>query len=56
MLLHSASQLLTLAGEPQRGTDLGRLGMIENGALLVRVAGQVRRFHSGDVSLRPVTP
>jgi imidazolonepropionase len=36
MLIHSASQLLTLAGGPQRGKDLGRLAIIENGALLVR--------------------
>ena len=36
MLIHSASQLLTLQGEPQRGGDLGRLGIIEDGAVLVR--------------------
>ena len=36
MLIHSASQLLTLAGGPQRGRDLGALGIIENGAVLVR--------------------
>jgi imidazolonepropionase len=36
MLIHSASQLLTLAGGPQRGTELGRLGLIPNGAVLVR--------------------
>jgi imidazolonepropionase len=36
MLLHSASQLLTLAGGPQRGNDLGRLGLIENGAVLIQ--------------------
>jgi imidazolonepropionase len=36
MLIHSASQLLTLSGGPQRGNDLGRLGIIEDGALLVR--------------------
>jgi imidazolonepropionase len=36
MLIHSANQLLTLAGGPQRGRDLGRLGIIENGAVLVR--------------------
>jgi len=36
MLLHSASQLLTLAGGPQRGRALGRLGLIEDGAVLVR--------------------
>lgn len=35
MLIHSASQLLTLAGGAQRGKELGRLGIIENGAVLV---------------------
>lgn len=36
MLIHNTSQLLTLAGEPQRGRDLGRLGIIPAGAVLVR--------------------
>ena len=36
MLIHSASQLLTLAGGPQRGQELGRLGLIPNGAVLIR--------------------
>ena len=36
MIVHSASQLLTLAGGPQRGSELGRLGIIPDGALLVR--------------------
>jgi imidazolonepropionase len=36
MLIHSVSQLLTLAGGPQRGQVLGRLGILENGAVLVR--------------------
>lgn len=36
MLLHSATQLLTLAGGPQRGHDLGQLGIIEDGAVLIR--------------------
>lgn len=36
MLIHSASQLLTLAGGPQRGRDLGQLGIIPNGAALIR--------------------
>jgi imidazolonepropionase len=36
MLIHSASQLLTLAGGPQRGRALGTLGLIENGAILIR--------------------
>jgi imidazolonepropionase len=36
MLIHSASQLLTLTGGPQRGADLGRLGIIPDGAVLLR--------------------
>lgn len=36
MLLHSASQLITLAGGPQRGAALGQLGSITDGAVLIR--------------------
>jgi imidazolonepropionase len=36
MLIHSASQLLTLAGGPQRGHELGKLGIIPDGAVLIR--------------------
>jgi len=36
MLIHSSSQLLTLANGPQRGHSLGALGIIENGAVVVR--------------------
>lgn len=38
LLIHSASQLLTLAspGGPQRGAAMGDLGLIENGAVAVR--------------------
>jgi imidazolonepropionase len=36
MLIHSASQLLTLSGGPQRGNDLGQLGIIADGAVLIR--------------------
>jgi imidazolonepropionase len=36
MLIHSSSQLLTLAGGPQRGSSLGTLGIIENGAVVIR--------------------
>jgi imidazolonepropionase len=36
MLIHSSSQLVTLAGGPQRGHALGTLGIIENGAVVVR--------------------
>ena len=36
LILHSASQLLTLEGGPQRGIGLGELGIIPDGALAVR--------------------
>jgi imidazolonepropionase len=36
MIIHSASQLLTLSGGPQRGHALGTLNLIEDGAVLVR--------------------
>ncbi|MFO7584528.1 MAG: imidazolonepropionase [Anaerolineales bacterium] len=36
MIIHSASQLLTLQGGPQRGSDLGNLGIIEEGAIVIR--------------------
>ncbi len=34
MLIHSAAQLITVSGGPQRGADLGRLEIIPNGAVL----------------------
>jgi imidazolonepropionase len=36
MLVHSASQLITVSGPPQKGRSLGQLGIIENGAVLIR--------------------
>ncbi len=36
MLVHSASQLLTIPGPPQRGRELGNLGIITDGAVLIR--------------------
>ncbi|MBI1794261.1 MAG: imidazolonepropionase [Chloroflexi bacterium] len=36
MLIHSSTQLLTLKGGPQRGRALGTLGIIENGAVVMR--------------------
>ncbi len=36
MLIENISQLLTLAGGPQRGHQLGNLSLIEDGAVLVR--------------------
>ena len=35
MLIHSASQLLTIPGPVQRGRDLGNLGIIEEGAVFI---------------------
>ncbi len=40
LLVHSAAQLLTLAGGPQRGRALGELGLIEDGAVAIR-AGRI---------------
>jgi imidazolonepropionase len=36
MLIHSSSQLLTVANGPQRGKALGTLGIIQDGAVVVR--------------------
>jgi len=36
MLIHSASQVLTLAGGPQRGDSLGELGLIPEGGVIFR--------------------
>ncbi len=36
LILHNAGQLLTLAGGPQRGQTLGRLGIIDQGAVAIR--------------------
>ncbi|MBN1370723.1 MAG: imidazolonepropionase [Anaerolineaceae bacterium] len=54
MLIHSASQLLTLSGGPQRGADLGRLGLIPDGAVLLR-EGRVAAVGSS-VELRAAYP
>ncbi len=59
MLIHSATQLLTLTGGPQRGRALGNLGIIENGAVLIRdekivavgASNELRAAHPGEPSL-----
>src|SRR5690348_3989994 len=40
LLVHSAAQLLTLAGGPQRGARLGDLGLIADGAVAIS-AGRI---------------
>lgn len=56
LLLHSAGQLCTLAGAPgpQRGADLGRLGIIENGAVAVAGGRIVETGASADLKGRYV--
>ncbi len=68
LLVHSAAQLLTLAGGPQRGARLGALGIIEDGAVAIRggrivlvgpssdVRAQVRATASLDAAGRVVMP
>jgi len=59
MLIHSASQLLTLHGGPQRGSALGSLAIIEDGAVLVRdgsiadvgSSNDLRRLHPDELAL-----
>jgi len=59
MLIHSATQLLTLSGGPQCGRALGELGIIENGAVLVReekivavgTTQELRAAHSDEPTL-----
>ncbi len=36
MLIHNISQLITMQGGVQRGRSLGNLGLIEQGAVLMR--------------------
>jgi len=49
MLIHSAAQVLTLAGGPQRGSRLGDLGLIEDGAVLIRSGNILEIGHSSDL-------
>ena len=59
MLIHSSSQLLTLAGGPQRGHALGTLGIIEDGAVVVRdekivavgTTSELRAFYPNEPTL-----
>jgi len=41
MLIHSAAQLITVSGGPQRGAELGRLSIVPDGAVLTK-GGAIR--------------
>ncbi|MGH2607397.1 MAG: amidohydrolase family protein, partial [Anaerolineales bacterium] len=68
LIVHSASQLVTLEGGPRRGADLGRLKIIEDGALAIAggeilAAGPTRQIRAAfqsseeiDASGRTVLP
>ncbi|NTU75013.1 MAG: imidazolonepropionase [Anaerolineaceae bacterium] len=49
MIIHSASQILTLSGGPQRGHELGRLGIIEDGAVLIQGGKIISAGKSSDL-------
>ena len=51
MLLHSASQIITVKGGPQKGTSLGELGPIPNGGVLFR-DGVIQAVGDSDDLLR----
>ncbi len=54
MLIHSAGQLVTLSGGPQRGAALGTLGLIEDGAVLI-LDGRIAAV-GGSSALRAAHP
>jgi len=54
MLIHSASQLLTITGGPQRGQELGNLGIIPGGAVLIQ-DGEIAAVGSSS-ELRSIYP
>lgn len=51
MLLHSASQVITVKGGPQKGARLGELGLIPNGGVLFR-DGMIQAVGDSDDLLR----
>jgi imidazolonepropionase len=52
LLIHSAAQVLTLAGGPQRGAQLGALGIIADGAVAVSEGRIVLAGPTSDVRAR----
>ena len=52
LLIHSAAQLLTLAGGPQRGRQLGRLGLVPDGAVAITNGRVVAAGRTVDLRLK----
>lgn len=52
LLVHSARQVLTLAGGPQRGSSLGQLGLIEDGAVAIDGDRIIAVGDTGDLQAR----
>lgn len=52
MLIHSASQVVTLTASPQRGESLGELNIIQNGAILIDGETIVETGASADLLAR----
>ncbi|HKZ70488.1 MAG TPA: amidohydrolase family protein, partial [Anaerolineales bacterium] len=52
LLIHSASELLTIPNGPQRGANLGELGIIEDGALAAHEGEIVAVGKSADLRSR----
>jgi imidazolonepropionase len=52
LLIHSAAQLLTLAGGPQRGHHLGRLGLVPDGAVAITNGRVVAAGSTVDLRLK----
>jgi imidazolonepropionase len=49
MLIHSSTQLLTLAGGPQRGNTLGNLGLLPGGAVAIHMGAIVETGSSAEL-------
>ncbi len=49
LLIHSASQLLTLPNGPQRGNELGNLGIVEDGAVAMHEGKIVAKGKTADL-------
>ena len=49
LIIHSASQMLTLRGGPQRGSSLGTLHIIEDGGIAIKDGMIIAVGHSSEI-------